>query len=160
MGEAAQDIKIVENLERSWPSRRKNVMVEDTVAGETRISFAWEHAPLKIVVWAIVGARGRMTEQVLAIDSSVTRSVLDKLLVWQRVTGDGFLLPLYEMRQQKRKEGTSPLELCRSNMRDLLERVAREPDRLVGILRNRALESGESVATVSGGLPSLGNASH
>ena len=156
MNETALEIKLVEELERTWASRRKNEIFRCNFEGETYVSLAWEHGPVKVIVSAIVGVRGRITEQVIAVDSSMTRSVLDRLITWRRVASEGFFLPLYDMRSKQRKERLQPIDLCQEAMENFLEEVRHDPAGLISNMRNKALDTGESVSTVTGGLPSLG----
>ena len=159
MNEIAHDISTVEEFERRWPMFPKNQIFFVGNHPPAELHLAWKGGPLKVFVSGIVGSKGGLSEQVLAVDSSIDTCVHDRLVLGAWTHEGGYFLPLVEMRRQKFQEGKDPFELCRREMQRLLAEVLGDPIVVANRTRKFAKDQYNSIAAVSGGLPSLGKGS-
>ena len=151
-----EDLVVVEHLEKSWSQFLKKRLWEETLSnGEARVLFACQVEAVRVLLIVVIGKQKGLREEVYALDTS-RHIVLDKLLLAELTTmGDGYLLPLCEMRYKVRREKQNPRTLCREYMEQKLQDLLARPDWYASRIRKMQRKC-ISVATVSGGAPGLG----
>lgn len=151
-----EDLAVVEYLEKSWSQFPMNRLWEETLSNsEVLLRFACQVETVRVLLAVVIGKRKGLREEIYALDMSQD-IVLDKLLLAELSTmGDGYLLPLREMRYKVRREKQNPVALCREYMEQKLQDLLARPDWYASRIRKMERES-LSVRVVGGGAPGLG----
>ncbi len=146
-----ENIAVVELLEGVWSKFPKNQLWEVILpTGETMVKFACQVKEVKVLLIVIIGKRKGLREKIYALDTS-RHIVLDRLLLAElTIMGDGYLLPLIEMRHKVRHEKQSPYTLCREYMERVLQGMLANPDWYASCIRKME-RKGVSICAVSGG---------
>ena len=144
------EIAIIENLEKLWSQFPKNQIWEEISNGETRLMLAWEAEELRMLLTLIIGKRKGIREHICVLD--ISKNVLiDKLLLAEVTTvGDGYLLPLREIRSKVRGKKQDSLTLCHEHMEILLKDIIARHEWYVAYIRRMEQNSMSTVAIVRG----------
>lgn len=148
----AEFVEMFEQFWGSWP--KDSIMVGgdmECFALGVEVGGYWLLAAVRI------GSRKGITEVVCAIDPRQL-IVADRLVIAELDSQfGGILFPLRKMRKMVRVEGLEPTDVCLAAIEELQKKIRHSPEKVLFNLRERS-ESGphNSLAAVSGGLPSLG----
>ena len=152
-----EEIEIVEWFEEHWPNFPKDKIWEASARGKTFFHLAFEVGGLKILLSAVIGERGGLSERIAVIDPS-PQITIKRLIVAQRNYMNPLLLNLTEMRAQIFADRGLDV-ICRDSLTGVLKRARDYPEFTARTLRSDALETNVSVKAFVGGSPGWGKRS-
>lgn len=148
------EVGLIEYLKAMWEEIPKNVSILES-RSQRRFRLLFEFRELQINLELQIGPRGGITEIVHALDPSKT-VLLDQLIVNSAFTeGDGCFIDRPGLRKSL-SNGYDPVRAGLAALDAVRKRIQNNPDFCYTNLMMARDEPGRSLATVSGGLPTLG----